>query len=223
MKGHSARVPGKNFREFNGKPLFRWILDTLLSIEEIDEVVINTDARHILAEKGTKDGPRLRIRDRRTDLCGDLVSMNLVIGDDIANVKADVFMMTHTTNPLLGRGTIQKALHAFLESRDKGLADSLFAVTRIQTRLYRGDGSPVNHDPGNLVRTQDLEPLYEENSNLYIFTPNSFSKTTARIGDNPMMFETPRFESIDIDDEDDWVFASIVAQYLGTHSNEPVR
>ena len=35
MKGHSERVPGKNVRDFCGKPLFRWILDTLLSLPEI--------------------------------------------------------------------------------------------------------------------------------------------------------------------------------------------
>src|SRR5262249_9017177 len=45
MKGHSERVPGKNFRDFCGKPLFRWILDSLLSLPEIGLVVINTDAR----------------------------------------------------------------------------------------------------------------------------------------------------------------------------------
>jgi CMP-N-acetylneuraminic acid synthetase len=220
MKANSARVIGKNFREFNGKPLFRWILDTLLSIEEVNEVVINTDARHLLAEKGLKEGPRIRIRDRKPEICGDFVSMNRVIGDDVANVKADIFIMTHTTNPLLGKDTILRALNTFLELNKQGRADSLFTVNRIQTRLYRGDGSAVNHDPNNLVRTQDLEPLYEENSNLYIFTPQSFAKTETRIGRSPTMFETPRLESIDIDDEADWVLALNAAQYLSTSETE---
>src|SRR5713101_6526745 len=89
MKAHSARVSGKNFRSFAGKPLFRWILDTLLSIEVIDLVVINTDARDILAEHGLISGGKVLVRDRKSEICGDFISMNLVLADDIANVPAD--------------------------------------------------------------------------------------------------------------------------------------
>ena len=53
MKAHSERVSGKNFRSFAGKPLFRWILDVLLEVDAISEIVINTDARNILAEHGS--------------------------------------------------------------------------------------------------------------------------------------------------------------------------
>jgi CMP-N-acetylneuraminic acid synthetase len=110
--------------------------------------------------------------------------------------------------------TVQDALSAFQAAHVAGEADSLFTVDKVQTRFYREDVSPVNHDPDNLVRTQDLEPWFEENSNLYVFTRASFSKTNARIGERPMMFESPRFESIDIDDEDDWAFALVAARYL---------
>jgi CMP-N-acetylneuraminic acid synthetase len=213
MKAHSERVKQKNFRVFHGKPLFRWILDTLLSLEEITQVVINTDARSILAEKGLKDSDRVLIRDRKPEICGDMVSMNLVLADDVKNVPADVYVMTHTTNPLLGRETIRKALGTFMASKANG-ADSLFTVNKFQTRFYRKDGSPINHDPDNLVRTQDLEPWYEENSNLYVFTRESFAATNARIGRKPLMFETPRLESIDIDDQTDWDMAEIAARYL---------
>jgi CMP-N-acetylneuraminic acid synthetase len=214
MKANSERVKGKNFREFNGKPLFRWILDTLLAVEEIDQVVINTDARHILAENGLTDSDRIMIRDRNPDICGDLVSMNLVLADDVENVDADIYLMTHTTNPLLSAATVRGALAAFQKAQEEGATDSLFTVDKIQTRFYREDCSPVNHDPDNLLRTQDLEPWFEENSNLYIFTRDGFAKTNARIGKQPMLFESPRFESIDIDTPDDWDFAVVAAAYL---------
>lgn len=216
MKAHSARVKSKNFREFAGKPLFRWILDTLLEIDEIDKVVINTDARAILAENGLNDGDaggRVMIRDRKEEICGDFVSMNLVLGDDVANVDAKTYVMTHTTNPLLGASTIKEALAQYEAARAQGKADSLFAVNRIQTRFYRGDMTPVNHDPDNLIRTQDLEPWYEENSNLYLFDRNSFAKTDARIGKTPMMYTTPALESVDIDDADQWAMAEALALY----------
>lgn len=216
MKAHSARVTSKNFRELSGKPLYRWILDTLLSIDAIDRVVINTDARAELKATGLEDGAaggRVMIRDRKPDLCGDMVSMNLVLADDIDNVGADIYLMTHTTNPLLSAETIKRAIADYEDALQAGKADSLFTVNRVQTRFYRADGSAVNHDPGNLIRTQDLEPWFEENSNLYLFTRESFQKTGARIGARPMMFETPALEAIDIDEPDDWTLCDALARY----------
>lgn len=213
MKANSERVKGKNFREFCGKPLFRWMLDTLLDVEEIDKVIINTDARHILANNGLTDSDRVMIRDRKPEICGDMVSMNLVLADDVDNVEADIYLMTHTTNPFLSADTIRRALKAFQAARIKDNADSLFTVNKFQTRFYRSDCSAINHDPDNLIRTQDLEPWFEENSNLYIFTSVSFDKTKARIGRHPMMYEGPQFESIDIDTPQDWDFAVVAARY----------
>jgi CMP-N-acetylneuraminic acid synthetase len=211
MKVHSARVTGKNFRLFAGKPLFRWILDTLLSIGEIDLVVINTDARSVLKDCGLTDSARVMIRDRKPEICGDLVSMNLVLGDDLTAIDSETYLMTHTTNPLLSASTIREALHLYREAVTAGKADSLFSVNRYHTRFYRTDGSPINHDPKNLIRTQDLEPWYEENSNLYLFTRQSFAQTGARIGEKPMLFETPRLEAADIDDQTDWDIAELIA------------
>jgi CMP-N-acetylneuraminic acid synthetase len=210
MKAHSERVAGKNFRSFCGKPLYRWILDTLLAIDEIEQVVINTDARDILREKGLEQSERIMLRDRSEALCGDFVSMNRILEDDIAAVPADVYLMTHTTNPLLGIGTIQSALAAFDAARKGGEADSLFTVNRFQTRFYREDGSAVNHDPDDLIRTQDLEPWLEENSNLYLFSRESFGRTGARIGAQPLLFEMPRIESVDIDDAESWKLAETI-------------
>jgi CMP-N-acetylneuraminic acid synthetase len=211
MKANSQRVKGKNFKPLNGKPLFRWILDALLAIDEIDEVVINTDARAILAENGLAPGGRVTIRDRRQDLCGDTVSMNRIIEDDIAAVPAATYLMTHTTNPMLSADSIGAALARYRAGLAEGVADSLFTVNRIQTRFYRADGSPVNHDPENLIQTQDLEPWFEENSCLYIFSPGSFAATGARIGRRPVMYPTPKLESVDIDTAEDWALAEAIA------------
>lgn len=222
MKANSQRVKGKNFRPLHGRPLFRWILDSLLAIDEIDRVVINTDARHILAENGLTDGPRVTIRDRKPDLCGDLVSMNRILADDIAAVPAETYVMTHTTNPMLSTATIHAALARYHVAVADGSGDSLFTVNRIQTRFYRQDGSAVNHDPNNLIQTQDLEPWFEENSCLYIFSGESFAATNARIGKKPVMFATPRLESVDIDTPEDWEMAESVALMLDRRQREKV-
>jgi CMP-N-acetylneuraminic acid synthetase len=210
MKANSERVKGKNFRELEGKPLFKWILDSLLAVEEIDYVVINTDARQILAANGLIESQRVIIRDRKPELCGDTVSMNLIIADDIAAIKADTYLMTHTTNPLISSETIINGFKKLAESPNN---DSLFTVNKIQTRFYREDCSAVNHDPDNLLRTQDLEPWYEENSCLFYFTKMSFFKTNARIGEKPLMMVTPPLESLDIDEPHDWEMVAALAGF----------
>lgn len=214
MKANSERVRGKNFRAFNGKPLFRWILDTLLSIEEIDRVIINTDARQILADNGLVDSDRVLIRDRKPEICGDFVSMNLVLADDVANVQADTYLMTHTTNPLLSVASTRGALALYRKGVAEGSCDSVFTVNKFQTRFYRADSSAINHDPDNLIRTQDLEPWFEENSNLYVFSRASFASTNARIGKKPLMYEMGRTESVDIDDAESWQMAEAMSMYL---------
>jgi rhamnosyltransferase len=210
MKAHSARVSGKNFKDFCGKPLFRWVLDTLLEVSEINQIVINTDARDILKQHGLVDGERVLIRDRPTDICGDFVSMNKVIANDIENVESDIYLMTHTTNPLISSETIRKAINSYKLGLANGMYDSLFTVDRIQTRFYERDGTPVNHDPNNLMRTQDLNPWYEENSNLYIFSSSSFHQAKARIGVKPYLYVSPKYESIDIDEPEDWDIAMAI-------------
>lgn len=212
IKRNSERVPGKNFRDFNGRPLFRWMLDTLLEIEELDRIVINTDARDLLESHGAAESARVLLRDRKPEIRGDHVSMNLVLADDIGAVPAGRYLMTHATNPLLTATSIRRALAAFEEALRDGRADSLFTVNRHQARFYRADGSPINHDPQNLIPTQQLEPWFEENSSLYFFTPDSFAATAARIGRRPAMFTLPPSESLDIDDMDGWDLAEAAAR-----------
>jgi CMP-N-acetylneuraminic acid synthetase len=218
MKAHSERVSGKNFRVLAGKPLYRWILETLLSIDEIDLVVINSDARQILEDSDLQQNGRIRVRDRKQELLGNLTSMNLILQDDIIAEPSDIYLMTHTTNPLLSAGTIRAALERFLANQSG--CDSLFTVNRMQTRFYRQDVTPVNHDPDNLIRTQDLEPWFEENSCLYIFTPDSFRNTKARIGKTPIMFDTPKLEAIDIDEQEDWILAAAITEYMRKNTEQ---
>ncbi len=212
MKANSERVPGKNFKQLGHKPLFRWMLDSLIAAQEIDVVVINTDATDLLRTNGldmhSSEFKKVVLRQRRPELVGDFVSMNKIIEDDILAVDAQLYLMTHVTNPFISTLTITDAIRALRASDEN---DSLFAVNRFQTRFYREDGSPINHDPANLLRTQDLEPWYEENSCLYLFTKESFAKTNARIGLSPLLFETPKLESIDIDEPEDWIHAESLA------------
>ena len=212
MKANSQRVPGKNFKDFAGKPLFRWILDTLVAMKDIDLVVINTDAHALLIKAGLVESDRVYLRQRPAALCGDEVSMNKIIANDLAAVSADTYVMTHTTNPFLSANTMQRALGTYHEAVKKNHGDSLFTADPVQTRFYRQNATPINHDPAHLVQTQDLEMWYGENSNLYIFSQDSFAATKARIGRRPIIMATPKYESLDIDTMEDWHYAKALAE-----------
>ena len=213
MKDHSERVPGKNMRSFAGKPLFHHIVSTLVETFVVDTVVIDTDSATVAA--AAPQWAKVQVIDRPEELCGDMVSMNKVIAYDIEQVPADIYIQTHATNPLLRSETITHALQAFAKSQTH---DSLFSANRLQTRLYTADAKPINHDPEDLIRTQDLPPIYEENSCIYVFTAQSFAQSNRRIGHRPLIFETDRVESIDIDDEYTFRLAEMLASYAkGIH------
>jgi CMP-N-acetylneuraminic acid synthetase len=213
MKANSERVKGKNFKVFKSKPLYRWVLDKLLAIDEIEKVIINTDATEILVLNELPQSDKIVLRQRRSELCGDFVSMNKIIEDDIAAVQAKSYLMTHTTNPLISIETFSNAINEY-RGLDKNQFDSLFSVNKYQSRFYDAQAEPLNHDPNNLIRTQDLPPLFEENSCLYMFTKESFEATNARIGSNPTLYHTPFFESVDIDDATNWSIAELYYDYL---------
>jgi CMP-N-acetylneuraminic acid synthetase len=210
IKDHSERVKGKNFRDFCGKPLYHHIIHTLDQTYSIDEILVDTDSRVVMGEAESLS-PKVRVVERPESIRGDFVSMNRVIEHDLEQSEADIFLQTHATNPMISSETIAHALREFVENMDQ--FDSLFSVTRYQTRFYDEKGIPINHDPEELIRTQDLPAMYEENSCLYIFTKESFSPKGRRIGEKPMMFPTPPIESTDIDDEFKFRLAELLAHY----------
>lgn len=203
MRHNSERVPGKNYRLFAGRPLYHHIIGSLLACPLITEVVIDTDSQTIM-EDASQHFPQVRLIDRPDHLRSGTIPMNDVLLYDVSRIQSDYYLQTHSTNPLLRTETITKAIETFLSP---GNHDSLFGVTRLQTRLYDSQGHPINHDPDILLRTQDLPPVYEENSTLYIFSGKTLEARKNRIGCRPIMFEVSREEAIDIDEELDFLFA----------------
>ena len=207
MRHHSERVPGKNYRPFVEKPLYHYIVNSLFACPLVTEVVIDTDSRTI-QEDVKNNFPQVVLLERPEHLRAGTVPMNDVLLNDVVQVEADYYLQTHSTNPLLRAETITKALDQFLNSYP--IYDSLFSVTRLQTRLWDSLTRAVNHNPAILLRTQDLPPVYEENSCLYIFTRQILESKHNRIGDRPLMFEIDRLEATDIDEELDFRIAEFL-------------
>jgi CMP-N-acetylneuraminic acid synthetase len=201
IRHHSQRVTGKNYRTLAGKPLFHYIIGSLLACPEISQVVVDTNSPPVI------DGlqqffPRVQILQRPESLSGDKVPMNEILAFDTSQIEADYYLQTHTTNPLLSSQTISRAIGEFL--RVYPAYDSLFSVTRLQTRLWDQLGRAINHNPAILLQTQDLPPVYEENSCLYIFSRQALLSRRNRLGERPLMFEIEAAEAWDIDEEIDF-------------------
>ena len=207
MRHHSQRVPGKNYRLLAGKPLFHHIVETLLAVPEIAEILVDTDSEPVM-DGLRQHFPQVTALPRPEHLRADDIPMNDILIHDTAQVQADFYLQTHSTNPLLQPETISRAIQSLMTNYPT--YDSLFSVTRLQTRLYDQHGVAINHDPMVLIQTQDLPPVYEENSCLYIFTRENLIKRHHRIGEKPLMFEIAAAEAWDIDEELDFAITDFL-------------
>jgi len=210
MRHHSQRVPGKNYRPLAGKPLFHHIIETLLAVPEIAQVLVDTDSEPVI-DGLRKHFPQVKVVERPENLRADDVPMNEILLYDTTQVEADFYLQTHSTNPLLKPETVSRAIKTF--QADYPARDSLFSVTRWQTRLYDQHGRAINHNPLELIQTQDLPPVYEENSCLYIFTRENLLKRHHRIGEAPLLFEIDPDEAWDIDEELDFAICNFLMRH----------
>ncbi len=217
MRAGSKRVPKKNIRFFNGKPLFYYVLNSLVKAHLISKIIINTDDDEIVSlaknfiSQNNLEGSQIDIHNRPKSLGGDHVSMNEVIAYDLEKVQDEEnFIQVHATSPLLSSETIDKAIECYFNKIDQH--DSVVSVTKLQERFYDESFSPVNHSPDKLLRTQDLPPLYTENSAFYIFSRTSFYESDEkRIGKRPYYYILNKLESTDIDEEEDFRIAEALS------------
>ncbi len=205
IKYISTRVPGKNYRIMNGKPLYWWVLNTLSKLKNINQIIVNTDSK-IIENYIKNDFPQITIYFRPKHLEGGHISTNLLLLDTIQSLKLtnpnNVFIQTHITNPLLSVDTINKCIIKYIENVKN---DSLFTVKQLQTRLYNKKWKAINHNIRELIPTQNLDPIYEENSCLYLFNYKIINKYKHRIGKNPYLYVMDDIESSDIDYESDFI------------------
>ena len=209
MKLNNRRLPQKNTKSFtNGMPLCHYILSTLLTVDEIDEVYVycsNPDIQEFIP-KGVK------YLKRSTALDQDTTSMTEVLTCFTKEIEADVYVMTHTTAPFVSKESMEKGLDAMLS----GEYDSAFAAKKLQDFLW-SDGKPFNYELSNIPRTQDLPLLYEETSGFYIYKHEVMAGMHRRIGEKPYIVEVGEIEGIDIDESEDFEIADVVFNYKKTN------
>lgn len=211
MRHSSERVPGKNYRDFAGKPLFHHVVDSMLNCPLVDKVVIDTDSP-IIIEQSAKAFPEVLVLERPQHLRDGSIPMNDVLLNTINQVPSEFYLQTHSTNPILSTKTITEGIEKFFSMYP--MYDSLFSVTKKQVRYWDPLARPINHNPNILLRTQDLPPIFEENSCMYLFTKAILERKHNRIGDRPYLFEMPEVEAQDIDVELNFIMAELLYKNL---------
>jgi CMP-N-acetylneuraminic acid synthetase len=215
MRHHSQRVMGKNYRNLAGKPLFHHIIETLVQVPLLSGIVVDTDSP-VIIEQLEKKFPTVQVIDRPQHLRADTIPMNEILMYDTSQVPADMYLQTHSTNPLLSYKLILKALQVMITKYP--VYDSLFSVTRIQARLWDSLARPLNHNPSILLQTQDLPPVYEENSCFYLFTRQTLETRRTRIGERPYLFEISKSDAWDIDEEEDFAITEMIMKSRSENS-----
>lgn len=206
MKEHSERIKGKNYRILHDKPLFYWIINKLLNTVSILEIIVDTDSKLIsdLIHKYFKGC--VKVLERPAAICGDSVTGNCLIKNLLTRIDGEHFIQTHSTNPLLSSSAIHNAV---IEYRKFMGLRTLVGVTEHYAPFYRKGGEPINHNPRVIEQTQKLEPVYQDNSCMYIFSRQQF-ELYGRVGFNPIFYKINKLEAIDIDTEEDWRLAEAV-------------
>ena len=208
MRGGSQRVPRKNLRDLGGVPLFVHALKTLQSLSIFEEVVVDSDSDEILNAVSKYLTEKTVLSKRPPELGLGSTPMTEVLSRLGDKFEPDWIFQTHSTSPFLNAKTIENFINrVFSEGYDSG-----FSVSALQARLWDSNSMPLNHSPGELKPTQELEKIFVENSAFYFFRPNQLTKRKTRFGLNPLMFELSRIESIDIDEEDDFSLAEAVIE-----------
>jgi CMP-N-acetylneuraminic acid synthetase len=212
MKDHSERIHLKNIRLLGKKPLFFYILESLESAIYVKKIIVNTDSPKIMS-LAKENFPEIILINRPKYLQGDKVPMTPIIEHDLKYVKTKHFFQTHSTNPFLSSKTIDNAIKIYFDGLKKGF-DSAMGVNIYQTRFYDDKKRPINHNPDVMIPSQNMPYLYEDNSNFYINSVENFYRNKNRVGKTPVFIEVPKLESIDIDEEEDFIIAEALYSFL---------
>lgn len=201
IKMNNERLPGKNTKILGKKPLLQYELDSLVETELLDEIDVfcsSEDIQEYLPEK-------VNFVKRSEEL--DLPTSNFtqIFEAFMSEKDADIYVYAHATAPFITVDTMKECIEAV----QSGKYDSAFCAIKLQDYLWK-NGEPLNFDASNVPRTQDLEPIYQETSGVYVFTKEVFEKYHRRIGKNPYIKEVSFKEAVDIDEAEDFRLAEVL-------------
>lgn len=205
IKLNNQRLPGKNIMDLDGAPLCTYIFNTVAQLHEVERKYVYCSDEAII--QYIPPGMEFFKRDKYLD--GNEVKGLEIIDYFVRDVDADIYLLTHATQPFTTIDSLRLGLNKVLS----GEYDSAFSAVRLQDYLWL-DGKPVNYNMKDIVRTQELKPFYLETGAFFIFRKEVFTQLGQRIGEKPYICELDPLEATDIDTKEDFDFAKVVARYL---------
>ncbi len=198
IKLKNERCPGKNIRMLGNKPLLQYELNSLKETGLCDSINVYCSDSAI-----TPFLPE-EVNFIRRPAFLDLPTSNFtqIFDNFITTVNADIYVYAHATAPFITVDTMKQCIEAV----KSGEYDSAFCAVKLQDYLWQ-DGEPLNFDALNLPRTQDLKPIYQETSGVYVFTKEVYETYRYRIGKKPYIKEVSFKEAVDIDNPEDFELA----------------
>ena len=216
----SQRVKKKNIRPLNGKPLISHIVDTAVKSGVFDEIYINSESE-IFQE--TADYYKVNFYKRPVHLSSNSATNDDFVLDFMRNVKGDVIIQLLCTSPFLNVSEIKNFVNEIIK---KDL-DTLISVKAEQIECVI-DGKPINFDQkGQTLPSQSLKPVHAYACGIMGWKYDSFFSNMKKYnsgyhgGDGTIGYFTLKgFSTIDIDNEEDFELAEVVAKFLETKQGE---
>ncbi len=201
IKTNNERFPGKNTKLLGGKPLLQHELDNLLKIKDLDSV--NVYCSDVAIKEVLPKGVSFIQRPEYLDL--PTANFTQIFENFMKEIDADIYVYAHATAPFVTVQTMKQCIDAVVS----GEYDSAFCAVKLQDYLWK-NGEPLNFNASDVPRTQDLEPIYQETSGVYVFTKDVFEKYHRRIGKKPYIKEVSFKEAVDIDYQEDFALAELL-------------
>lgn len=198
IKLNNERLPGKNTMILGDKPLLQYELDNLKLTGLCDSINVFCSSEDVVKYL-PKDVNFIK---RPVELDLPTSNFSQIFTAFMNIVDADIYVYAHATAPFISRNTMKRCIEAV----QSGKHDSAFCAIKLQDYLWQ-DGDPLNFDATNLPRTQDLKPIYQETSGVYVFTKEMFERYHRRVGMRPYICEVSFKEAVDIDNPEDFRIA----------------
>ena len=203
VKLNNQRAPGKNIKRFDdGTPLITAFLQTLVRVNGFDEIHV------FCSDEIIKDYliPSVRYLKRPAYLDEQTATPQDIISEFLKRIDADIYAVCHCTSPFVSSEHFEECIEAV----KGGMYASSFTAERLQHLMWTDKNKPMNFDPANIPRTQDLPVYYSEVSAAYVFRKEVFTKYKRRIGIHPHITAVSGIESIDIGYPEDFEMANAV-------------
>ena len=218
-RGGSKRIPGKNIKNFLGKPIMAYSIEAALKSGCFDHVMVSTDSEEI-AEIARKYGAEVPfLRSEKTS--GDFATTDDVLLEVLSEYEKrgetfEYMACIYATAPFVTGEALNKAID-ILKTEKTTMVMPLVAFSYPPQRCYTigEDNLAVFKNPEYLTaRSQDLEKLYHEVGQYYVFDVSKYVPLQGKIEDNISALIVDDIEAQDIDTEDDWKIAELKYQLI---------